>query len=97
MSQPPTISRKTKAVLSLTGLFLYAALMTNPMMTDENGARDTLKAAGLTPTEVGGYSWFGCGQGDVWKTRFKATNAQGVPTAGIVCKGLFKGTTIRYE
>lgn len=42
-------------------------------------------------------SFFGCGKEDVYRTKFSAVNEKGEKVDGIVCKGIFKGSTIRYE
>jgi hypothetical protein len=60
-------------------------------------AGETLRNTGLTPVEVGGYGWFDCGQGDVFATRFTATNAEGREVQGTVCKGILKGSTVRFD
>jgi len=42
-------------------------------------------------------SIFGCGKEDMYRTKFSAVNEKGEKVDGIVCKGIFKGSTIRYE
>jgi hypothetical protein len=42
-------------------------------------------------------SLFGCGKGDLYRTKFSAVNDKGQKVDGIVCKGIFKGSTVRYE
>ena len=90
---------KSKAHLigSALGLTLLAAFCFNPMMQDTEGAAQTLKADNLQPTHVGGYGWLSCGKGDIWKTKFDAVNAKGEAVHGTVCKGFFKGSTIRFD
>ncbi|TAL39542.1 MAG: hypothetical protein EPN97_02465 [Alphaproteobacteria bacterium] len=66
---------------------------------DPAGARDTLeKTTALQNIEIkDSRAWFGgCGSGDFFKTKFKAVNEKGQPVEGIVCKGILKGSTIRY-
>ena len=89
--------KNPKAVGSLVGIFCIAGLFFNPLMTDPDGARDTLDSHGFTDIKAGGYSWLGCGKGDVWKTEFTAKNERGKEVSGIVCMGLFKGSTLRLE
>lgn len=65
--------------------------------TDETGARHALRSAGLHPTEVGGYGWFGCdSKSDFFSTKFTAMNPEGELVSGVVCSGFFKGKTIRF-
>jgi hypothetical protein len=65
--------------------------------TDETGARRALQDAGLKPESVGGYALLGCeGQSDQFRTRFTATNANGRHVRGVVCRGWFKASTIRF-
>ncbi len=62
--------------------------------------KDAVKAlynAGYTKITPGGYSWFSCGEGDFYSTKFTATNPAGKRASGTVCSGLlFKGSTIRF-
>jgi hypothetical protein len=95
-------SRKTRGSLAAT--FTAAALclgltaaFINPLWTDPAGATKTLEDSGFSNVKPGGYSWFGCGKGDLYHTTFKATNAQGKQVSGVVCKGVFKGSTIRFD
>lgn len=58
-----------------------------------------LERQGYKNIEIVGYSWFGCGRGDIWQTKFiipanPPKNPQELN--GVACKGLFKGTTVRY-
>lgn len=64
--------------------------------TDADGARAALTKAGFTNIEAGGYDWFACSDNDVFSTKFTATNPQGVRVEGVVCRGWFKDSTIRF-
>jgi hypothetical protein len=64
--------------------------------SDPEGARKALLDDGIEPEVVGGYSWFGCGNGDVYSTRFEGTR-YGRKISGVVCSGFSKGHTIRYD
>jgi hypothetical protein len=78
-------------------LLLLAALVCAGC-TDKDGAADALRKAGYTAIETGGYSWFGCGKGDDYATKFKAKGPTGVPVSGVVCAGVLgKGKTIRLD
>lgn len=73
---------------------LLAALMLAGC-TDADGARKALNGAGYTDIQVGGYDVFACGQDDQYSTEFKAKGPTGKPVQGVVCSGVFKGSTIR--
>lgn len=65
--------------------------------TNEDSTRETLRKAGFTEVEVGGYDWFGCSDDDTFQTKFKARNPRGDMVNGTVCCGLiFKNCTIRF-
>lgn len=66
--------------------------------TDENAARETLRAAGYSQIEITGYDWFACGEGDGTCTGFRAKGPTGVPVHGAVGCGFWswqKGCTLR--
>lgn len=61
-------------------------------------ATRNLEAQGLTNVKITGYSWFGCGQDDSFRSNFTATGVNGKPVEGSVCSGFWgKGTTIRFD
>jgi hypothetical protein len=64
--------------------------------SDPKTAKKTLENSGYTNIELGGYSFFGCSDGDRFSTKFTATNPNGVTVSGVVCSGWFKGGTIRF-
>ena len=85
-------------VFQLAVFFGLVAGFNNPLWTDKTGATKTLTEAGLKPVQVGGYAWLNGGESDVYKTKFRALNAQGQEVDGAVTRGLlFKGATIRYN
>jgi hypothetical protein len=91
-------TRSLKSTFAISAIALAVGLsFTNPLWTDPAGATKTLDDGGFTQIQTGGYSWFGCGKGDLYHTEFKAKNAQGKEVSGVVCKGLFKGSTIRFD
>lgn len=65
--------------------------------TDKEGATKTLERAGYKPIKVGGYSYFGGGKDDVYKTEFTAIAINGDTVTGVVTSGWFKGNTIRLD
>jgi len=64
---------------------------------DEEGAAKVLKQAGYTNVETTGYTFFGCGEHDFYRTTFKAVGPTGIEVEGVVCSGFFKGNTIRLD
>ena len=72
------------------------ALLSLAACTDNKGAVNALKAQGFDGIEIQGYSFFGCGEGDVYHTSFKACRDTSC-TTGVVCGGVLKGNTIRYN
>ena len=92
------MSTKTKFNLVSIGLMAgLVAAFCNPLWVVPAGATDTLDSHGFTNIETTGYSWFGCGRGDLWHTKFTATNQNGKEVSGVVCKGLLKGSTMRLD
>ena len=90
----------TKSSFNLVALGLSLGLiaaLTNPLWVDPAGATNTADSHGFTNVETTGYRWFGCGKGDIWHTGFKATNQNGKDVTGVVCKGFFKGSTLRLD
>lgn len=77
--------------------FIVVAVIGLSACTDVEGARKTIKDYGMSPVKVEGYSLFGCGQGDFYHTKFTAMNTQGREVSGIICKGLFKNSTMRLN
>ena len=56
-----------------------------------------LAAQGFTDIKPGGYTLFGCGEDDIFRTRFSARSQDGYIVKGQVCRGLFKGSTVRFD
>lgn len=79
-----------KRILMATVLALTLAAC-----TDADGALRTAENYGLTNVRVTGYSFWGCGRDDGWRTEITATNSQGRSVRGVVCSGIFKGNTLR--
>ncbi|MBL5927801.1 hypothetical protein [Enterobacter asburiae] len=66
--------------------------------TDPDGAVKVLSDNGFTNIKTGGYGWLSCSsEDDVYSTEFTATSPNGNSVKGAVCKGFFKGSTIRFE
>lgn len=77
--------------------FAVAALAALAACTDTEGAKRAAENSGLTEVEAGGYSLFGCGQDDMFRTKFTAKNAVGKRVEGVVCSSWFKGSTVRFD
>lgn len=66
--------------------------------TDESGTKKVLEDAGYHPISIGGYGFMACSEDDTHATRFKAYSADSTRiVTGCVCKGMFKGKTIRLD
>ena len=76
-------------------LISLALLLAMTACSDDPGARRVLEHQGYRGIETTGYSWFGCGEDDIYATGFKALSASGDRVEGVVCKGVFKGSTVR--
>lgn len=90
-------SRKDKvkavgtAAMALALAFSFYADKTNSsIFTDPEGTKDYVtNNLGLTSVKTGGYSMFGCHNGDLLGTKFTAKNAEGKDVSGTVCKSWF--------
>jgi hypothetical protein len=91
------MSNKGVGPWGLAAVFGMAAVLINPLWVDPAGATRTLDNAGFSHAETTGYGWFKCGKGDLWHTNFKAQNPNGKEVTGTVCKGLLKGSTVRFD
>lgn len=78
-------------------MFVLVAAVLIVGCTAPDSAKDVLEKQGYTNVDAGGYGWFSCSEDDWFKTQFKATSPTGQPVEGTVCKGVFKGSTIRFE
>ena len=84
-------------LIGMAGAFAIAAALNNPHWQDPEGAEKTLKDADYDVVQTGGYDWFKCGKGDLWHTHFVIRNEKGKEVEGTVCKGIWKGSTIRFD
>ena len=88
----------TLGVVGIASLF-GPGIITDANYGDERAAQ-YLEEVGYTDVELTGesqflVSWQGCDGTDAVKYSFEATAVNGVDTDVIVCKGMFKGATIR--
>ena len=65
--------------------------------SSRNSTIETLTEQGYTNIETHGHAWFACSEDDVFATKFTATSPSGHRVEGAVCKGWFKGATIRFD
>lgn len=87
----------TKFQIAITAAAIPLGLGAFYGLSDEQGARDTLTKAGYTDAQYKGHSVFGCGKGDLFKDSFSVKNPQGQRIDTVVCRGIFKGSTIRFD
>jgi len=78
-------------------LILMGCLVILVGCTDVKGATEAIKNTGLDPVKVGGYALFKCSEKDSWATKFTARRNDGAVVHGAVCKGWFKGSTVRFN
>jgi len=64
---------------------------------DSVGAVNTLTRQGYVDIEITGRSFWGCSEDDVWRTKFSAISPSGHAVRGVVCEGILKGSTIRFD
>lgn len=55
-----------------------------------------LESQGFTNVKTHGFSMFGCGQDDNFSTKFTAEK-DGKTVSGVVCGGILKGSTVRFD
>lgn len=76
---------------------LVLALMLAAGCTAPESATTALTGAGYTNIQLTGYRFFGCSEDDLFKTGFTAKGPTGQTVKGVVCGGIFKGSTIRLD
>jgi len=81
----------------MKSLFLLVVAIVLVSCTDVKGATEAVKNTGLTPVAVGHYGLFSCSEKDIWSTKFVAKRADGTLVKGVVCRGFFKGSTVRFK
>lgn len=54
-----------------------------------------VEAFGFSDVRIGSWASFRCSKDDSYGYYFSAINGQGRPVNGVVCGGLFKGSTVR--
>jgi hypothetical protein len=84
-----------RIILALPVLAVAAAL--SSCGVDQGSATRSLNAMGITNVKLGGYAIFGCGEKDTFRSTFTGIGANGQPVEGVVCSGMFKGVTVRFD
>jgi len=62
--------------------------------TNQDKAYAALQRDGYEQIEIIGYAPFACSEDDFYRTKFRAKKS-GYIVEGVVCQGLWKGSTIR--
>lgn len=78
-------------------LYLLLGATLASCTTDVPGATKALERNNYKPLHVGGLRWFAGGQGDVYRTEFRAIAPNGDTVTGVVTGSYFKGSTIRLD
>ena len=87
------IVRNSALFIAVVSCFTFSSCM-----TDVEGSKKALIESGYHPIEVGGYGFFSGGKEDWYVTKFKAYSPDSSQiVTGVVCKGIFKGKTIRLD
>jgi hypothetical protein len=81
-------------IFGITGFLVYAY---NFKPDSAVIAKLQIEQAGYTNVRVIGYSWFGCGQGDIQTQQFSAIGLNQQPVEGYLCGGWLKGRSIRLK
>lgn len=63
----------------------------------EDRATRAVEASGMHDVKITGTLIFGCGKEDGIRASFEATNQAGQKVSGVVCGGIFKGSTVRVD
>jgi hypothetical protein len=83
--------------IEMKKLILVLGVLSLTACTDKSGAINALQNSGLEPVKVGGHAWFACSEKDKFSTKFIAKRADGKIVKGAVCRGFFKGSTVRFK
>jgi hypothetical protein len=82
----------------LLGFLVIIGYLSSPLWAVKPAqTTELLSNLGYSDIQIKGFAWFACDKSDIWRTKFKAMNPNGVKTTGAVCSGLFKNNTIRYQ
>lgn len=81
-----------KKLIAIACLSLLAGCGVN-----EVKAKRILESQGLSDVIIGGYTILGCGKEDTYRSSFTAKDAHGQNISGVVCGGMLKGYTVRFD
>lgn len=76
--------------------FAFLSLLASCGVNEAKGKR-ILESQGLSNVLIGGYAFWGCGQDDDFASTFTAKDSKGNDVSGVVCGGVFKGYTVRFD
>jgi hypothetical protein len=82
---------KKIAIIASMGLML-ASCGVNP-----DKAKHALESQGIKNPVIGGYAFFGCDEKDNFRSSWTGTGADGKPVSGVICGGILKGLTVRFD
>lgn len=84
--------------ISLIGIGAFvAAISLSACGVDPDTAKRALAAHGIRDAEIGGHAWFGCSDQDTFASVWTGMGADGKPVSGVICGGLLKGYTVRFD
>lgn len=78
-------------------IFAVASLFVLGACSDSEGTYRHLDAAGFSSIETHGHGYFSCEKSEWYSTKFTAVGPTGKPVQGVVCSGILKGSTIRFD
>lgn len=78
-------------------ILLVAFVLMLGACTRADNAHQVLESNGYKNIQMNGYAWFGCDEKDTFADSFEATSPNGTRVKGVVCSGVFKGSTIRFN
>lgn len=82
---------KSKSIAAL----IFCAILSG--CTSDSEAVRAVEAIGMKNVHTTGYRFFGCAEHDTFHTGFEATNITGGRVTGVVCSGVLKGATVRFD
>lgn len=83
----------------VAGWFLFLVFLVLIIIPKQDSVTATraLNNLGFKKITITGARWTGCGEEDFYHTGFEAVNAQERRVTGVVCSGLFKSSTVRFD
>ena len=84
-------------ILILSALIPLIIFIMFALSTDHDKAKQLLIDNGFTHVEITGYNYFVCSRDGVYSTDFQARTSNGTLVKGTVCRGVFKGSIIRFD